>query len=287
MSDSITETEKIYDDYVKYYNDSGRSIGDHIRVLSEFSEIENKVNNREEEITDKIQVTLSKIIFIVKDIPEKEKVEIDTKLGIMTMKKAKRMALKFLELPKNKSMEFYDLINISFINHTIVKLLEITGSRDQELEIQLNIRHLEFLHPKLIHIRNHKSALLLLNRQIIDIHYPTQLRFYKELTDHEKSELRSNSKRVGAPQSEDVPQNKIEQIVKDLLKKYERGEKVETNSNGRKMMYQVIHDTGKREGKANINQIFKYFEVEHPNLLNISDRQFKERIKKAVPIDMK
>lgn len=292
MSDSIVETEEIYDDYVKYYNDAGNTISDHISILAELSIIEQTVKDHGVELEEMLKGAYEYLKLGLESIPEELELIPE---GIIHEKYAKfnneLLEIKLATEIKDFKSSNHGAIGTTFTSDDLTSLKAkidelFEGYEIEKAEIIGAIRTVEGLLVKYRQALNHKMALWPLNMKIIYDYYPPELSFYKELTEDEKSKIRSNGKKLGAPLSKEVPQDEVEEIVINLLEKYERGERVETNRDGRKMMYQVIHD-GKREGKANVNQILKYFEVEHPNLLNITNRQFRERIKKAIPKDMK
>lgn len=113
--------------------------------------------------------------------------------------------------------------------------------------------------------------------------FPPKLSRFKDLSDEEQQKLTA---RVGAPLNQDVPQGKVESIVDNLFRDQESG-RVIVEVDGEKHAYQIIHQNGRWKGKANVNQIYKYFVTVHPDLDGLTDRQLKERIKKALPDDMK
>lgn len=124
----------------------------------------------------------------------------------------------------------------------------------------------------------------LLIPDIINNNYPKTLKFDRN---KESRLLNRLNKKLGAPLKSEVPQSEVEKIVTQVLKETNDAGRLVITLNGEKKAFKIIHKTGKRNGLANVNQISKYFQDAHPDLINMSMRQFKERIIKALPYNMK
>src|SRR5690625_87132 len=113
---------------------------------------------------------------------------------------------------------------------------------------------------------------------------PASLFMYDELEARAKSKMLDFGRRKlpGRPYLEEVPQDKIRDVVRVILENQIEGRIVE---NGKR--YSVIHVIGKKEGKGNVNQIYKYIAELHPELNGLSERAMKDRIKEALPDEMK
>lgn len=288
MDYSENDVKMIFDDYANYYNDSGSSVKDHISVLAEFSSIGQALEHNANEMELSLEESFRTLYITIELLSKGYTREEFSQLNLETI-------LKGLEDLSNRkgtiigSYLFNDVTfdDITSLNDQINSFVENYVVNPEELQVNQSISTIERILSKIKHVSTHMIAVGMLKYKIIEEYYPSELPIYSELSEDDKAKLRLNGNQVGAPLRKDVPQDKIEKIVRDLLEKHERGERIVFNNNGRKKMFQVIHDKGKKKGKANVNQIFKYFEHAHSNLLQISDRQFKERIKKAVPEGMK
>ena len=274
--------ETIYDDYASFYNESCSSNADRIRIASELSTIHNKVKEREAELIAECQKVLTILFDLIKDIQREELVGQNAKNRVLNC-----LLSHFESNNINSRLLHQSLNNIDYLINEIDKLSLEIDNNETDIKIAVSKGRLQMLQSTFVNNHNHEIALWRVTWKIISGLYPEKLPYFDELSEDERTELRSNDSRVGAPPNKNVPQDKVEQIVNDLLENSEGGVRVETSRDGKKMMFQVVHDKGKRKGRANINQIFKYFEFAHPNLLAISDRQFVKRIKKAVPEGMK
>lgn len=293
MDLSANDVEMIFDDYANYYNDSGSSVEDHISVLAEFSSIGQALELHGKEIDSSLKESFSVLYYAFEYIfneylskgftrEELTKVKIESIVEQLDeiVNKEGRLTSSFI---KGEITEKEISILIDKVRYFLKSYVENPENLDIDTDISTIERELRMLKQ----VTPHMAAIGLLKRIIINGYYPSPIPTFSELSEDDKAKLRLNGNQVGAPLREDVPQDEIEQIVRDLLKKSERGVRVEASRDGKKMMFQVVHDNGKRKGRANINQILKYFEFAHPNLLAISDRQFVKRIKKAVPEGMK
>src|SRR5699024_2396743 len=121
--------------------------------------------------------------------------------------------------------------------------------------------------------------------------YQASLKKWDKLYENDRAEIEDGLKttnRHGRPYDEQTPQKDIKRIVHKLLDKFRNDEIITSNIDGQQRSYQIVHQNDRygRKGKANINQICKYFRAVHPDLINIENRWFKERIEKALPDDM-
>ncbi len=181
MSDSVADREKMYDDYVKYYNAAGKTIKDHISVLAEFSKIEEKVKERTRELHEMLQEALISVIDLIKSISDEG---ID---GKQELKKEVLNVLKFYE--KNSEIHQLQINDLIYLEEKINKLFEGLEGKGQQLGIDLLIHSMESIIPKLTQSQNHKTVFWFLNGKIIDEHYPIKIEVYNELDDQGKQEL--------------------------------------------------------------------------------------------------
>jgi hypothetical protein len=288
MNYSETDVEKIFNDYANYYNQSGSTIKDHISVLAEISSIgqalEHHTNDMERSLEKSFQTLHITLELISKGYTREEFIQLNLESILERLEDLANQSGNIIGPYLYNKITFEE---IEDLNNQINNFIDNYVVNPDDLEIDLHIFAIERILSRIRHVATHMIALGMLNYKIIEEYYPSELPIYSELSEEEKTKLRINGNQVGAPLREDVPQDKVEKIVSDLLEKHERDERVVLSNDGKKMMFQIVHEDGRYKGKANVNQIFKYFEHAHPNLLVISDRQFKERIKKAVPEGMK
>lgn len=279
--------QKQYDRYVTYYNESKAPISSYAELLT----IKAGLQQRLKEIKEMIDLYIDDIEYYLNGIFESTLSPDETEA-----------AEDFLESNHERLIENIieyiewgvdNFIHIShpdeFMNHSSNQIRKVCQAYSQPGQAQKSIRVLQSIiwyGKKYERAFYHLRGAQVVADKIIDKNYPPKLLDYRDLEDHEKEELLSN-KKAGAPMNTDVPQDEVEKIVTKLLHQYKRGQTILTNRNGQKRMYKIVHESGKYEGNVNINQIFKYIETAHPELINISDRQFKKRIKKAVPEGMK
>lgn len=276
----------IYDQYVYYYNQAGKSINYHIPILAEFYNVQEVFSERVNELKQDFKELIDSLEEILDE-------KIEEKGGVKSNDTSQSLGeRKNKLLSKLRFYIYYDHIS-SFeeVEEYIFNLLSIFYDQNEDdvefkmIKIYMNASKEKVLKFKSLQI--HEVTLANLKRKIVDQYYPDQLDRYENLSEEGKNEITSKENRVGAPLSKDVPQEEIEKIVADLIVRHNQGEIIKVKFKRQKRAFSVIHEGGVRDGNANINQIFKYFETVHPDRIKISDRQFKERIKKALPENMK
>jgi len=278
MSDSITETDKVYDDYVKYYNDSGKTIGGRISVLAEFLIIEQTVKDRTARLREPIKkayISFKPILErITERISDKNYAEFDIELLEKKLTHEVKSFNSIAHVVGNK----FTLDDLTSLKS---KLDELFDDYDMEkLEFKFAIDTIKEFLIKYRQTLNHASALWTLNLKIVDDYYPPKLHFYNELPEDEKSKLTSNGNNLGAPLREEVPQAEIEEIV--------------INCTVDKKNKRFFHQKGSNKGEPNINQIALHIAETNPNMVNgygnspdqgVAFKTIKRRVERALKND--
>ncbi|MEX2410264.1 MAG: hypothetical protein WD607_02640 [Candidatus Paceibacterota bacterium] len=280
MKSIYTQTAEIYDEYVKYYNNSGNSKGTRISIFSEFVTIEQNVIEFKTAKESVLHGAYEQLHHSLCYTPKQELLEKHPDINLGPFKVKLMDAIKAHELNssgKNHIFSFDDL-NSLFINILrIYKGIKVRSGREL---LETDIFELAEAINKVNHSQRHISALNQINYRILDEFYPTQLRFYKELSDHEKKEILDN-KSPGANPKKEVPQVKIEELVKECIKD--------------KSSKRFIHQSGQQKGKANQSQIYEFIESNYPIMVKgvgadpdkgVVKRTIIRRIVKALPDDM-
>lgn len=269
----------LYDQYITHYNKADNKIS----ILAELYTIQNAIEERRGWI-DEESLSTFKYVFTPyrssENITEaKERLNSQQleqlhhyEIGRTIMEQLKRHLVN-----RHPSKE-----HLRELSDLIIKFFKIRGEADESERYVHKIYRLAWSKTEKHRARNHSMALRMAIDRIIEYNYPTELSYWGNLSEEDKKE----HKKLGAPLNDDVSQSEVESIVNQLLEKHEDGKVIESQY-GEKKQYFIIHENGKWGGRANINQIFKYFEDLYPELINISPRQFQERIKKALPEDMK
>ena len=298
-----TDFYEIYNDYVTYYNEAGENEFEHISTLSKLFVIKTNIQKRlhstekglkgwlfyEKSHWDRITDLYKKNNG--KDLEEilESKNKIESKIEFLI--KNPTFYVNDVQLVHNEGedepLEFEDkLIRVATdLYNFLKKIAPEDPDRRSPYFIISNL--LELFCTHFINA-NHNTALRLIIDEISNKYYPYKLKYYFQLTSSEKQQINLKAEKgVGAPMREDVPQEEIESVVSKILADAKNGQTVKATFQGETRSFLIVHQGGSRDGKANINQIFKYFEAAHPELINLSSRQFKERIKLAVPDKMK
>ena len=298
-----TKYYEIYNDYVDYYNEAGENGFEHISILSKLFILENNIverlNSTEKELMDwlfYVKTHLDNNIDIYKknngkDVEEilESKKEIESKLELFIVNIT--FYVNDFKLDNHEGEdELYEFeVEIIRVATDLNSLLKRIPSESPYGDSPYFIisSFLDLICPYFVNT-NHHVALRFIIDEILNEYYPYKLKYYFQFTASEKKQIeRYTAKGVGAPMREDVPQDKIESVVSEILVDAKNGETVKATFKGETRSFSIIHRGGTRDGKANINQILKYFEAAHPELINLSTRQFKERIKLALPDKMK
>ncbi|MFH5833865.1 hypothetical protein [Halalkalibaculum sp. DA384] len=276
-----------YDRYVKYYNTSKNPIATYAELLT----VKEGLQKRLGELKEKVDLYIDDIEYFLGEIFDSTPSSDVEDSAEDLLASNHRMLVE--NITGHIRWEVGNLNHIhspdEFINFNSNQIAEIYRAYNKYGQEGKALRALKSIivygqryEQAFYHLLGVKS----ITNRIIDENYPKNLVDYRGLEVQEKEEI-LGAKRKGAPLRADVPQDEVEQIVTKLLHQYMLGQSIITNRNGQKRMFKIIHESGKYEGNVNINQIFKYIETAHPELINISDRQFKKRIKKAVPEGMK
>ncbi|HBQ58754.1 MAG TPA: hypothetical protein DD671_03795 [Balneolaceae bacterium] len=268
--------ETIYDDYTRFYNESCSSNADRIRIASELSTIHNKVKERDAELIAECQKVLTILFDLIKDIQREELVGQNAKNRVLNC-----LLSHFESNNINSRLLHQSLNNIDYLINEIDKLSLEIDNNETDIKIAVSKGRLQMLQSSFVNNHNHEIALWRVTWKIISGLYPVKLPYFDELSEDEKTELRSNDSRVGAPPIEDVPQEKIEEIVRDCIK---------DKSNKR-----FIHQSGIQKGKANQSQIYEFIESNYPIMVKgkgaypdkgAVKRTIVRRIVKSLPDDM-
>lgn len=185
MDEIRNEIDKYYNKYVRFYNNSNTTIQRRISTLAELTQIEIAVKNHEVELDKKCQESLSMLIDLIKNIPGKDLNE--------HLMKTKNFLIKYLEhYDKNAWLYEYELNSMSYIVDQIYLLIDGLNSNEYGIKIDVSRAPLIMLQPKLLRVQSHRTALKYVAGKIIDQDYPKNLPLIDELTDNEKSAMRSN-----------------------------------------------------------------------------------------------
>lgn len=279
MSDSIAKTEKVYDEYVKYYNKSGGSIGDHIPIFAEFSRIEETVKNRRNELNDAIQWFIESLFEAIKDISDKD-FTVKHKKNAMELMQVRKEALGDLKFYRENSHDIYLKETIDLLKENVIKLAEGLENEGQKFKLFSFMAGAEGVFPIYLQSNNHRMALKFLNEKIIDEYYPSKLKFYRKLDDQEKRDLEATKNRGGRNLVNEVPQKKIQAIVHECT----------INKTNKR----YFHQMGKNKGAPNINQIALHVAETYPIMVNgygdspdqgVDIKTIKRRVKRALKND--
>ncbi|MDR8389898.1 hypothetical protein NC796_02030 [Aliifodinibius sp. S!AR15-10] len=277
--DSYTMRDR-YDEYVEYYNQAGKKKADHIPILAEFCIIEEKTKNRADDIRENLNGSLAEADeSLEKAIEESESLKTDKVEELQNLKYEIVQSIKWnIENPDYYSKREVEL---SDIKEKIKRFYGIVGLDEQAKLALLLFDFFTEILPRLRIAVNHNKALWFLNGKIIDENYPPILEYYNNLPEDEKNEMQTANKGLGAPLREEVPQEKIEEIVRECTKD--------------KSSKRFIHQSGRYKGKANQSQIFEYIKTNHPVMVKgvginsekgIGKRHLIRRIVEALPNDM-
>lgn len=182
------EMSDIYNDYVSFYNDSGKAKTDLIKAMSELSIILSTVEKHEDEFTADCQDVLKRLIDLLSDIPQKDSNGQSDKNIIMNA------LLSYFESNDINSKVIPDnLHNIDYLINVIHTLSPTLDSKKKQIMIQLSLIELKILQPSFVENHKHKVSLKRVTRKIISGLYPEQLPYFNELSEDEKSEMSSNS----------------------------------------------------------------------------------------------
>lgn len=246
MSDSVTNVEKIYDDYANYYNEAGSTIKAHISVLADFSKIEEAVRERVRELHEMLHEALISVIDLIESISDEDII------GKEEIKDEVLNVLKFYE--GNSVIHPLQLNDILYLREEINKLFEGLEGKGQQLGIDLLILSMESIIPKLSQTQNHKTVFWYLNGKIIDEHYPSKLKMFDELDDNEKNRMNSTKERRGRNFSKEISQINFQEIVDEII--------------GDKSNKRYFHQSGTNKGNPNISQIAQHIAQTYPELVN-------------------
>ncbi|HEX6983101.1 MAG TPA: hypothetical protein VF181_10100 [Balneolaceae bacterium] len=284
MEDSIRDTEAIYNDYVKYYNEAGDSKAHHIPLLAELSRIEETVKERVAELGEMLRESKTLVIENLESIT-KESLNEESEIKDWEEKTELRdEIIDSLKFSIENAGIYTDLLaDFKNLDKKVEDLYKGLDLDIQELGTSLLMLAIETTLPKFIQAKYHRTALWGLNGKIIDQNYPKELKYYKDLPEEEKPRLTSKESHlgVGAPIKDEAPQEKIEEIVQECIR--DRKSK------------RFIHQSGPHEGKGNKVQIYEYIRTNYPNMVKgtgrdpekgLSKRQFFRRIKEALPDSM-
>lgn len=166
----------------------------------------------------------------------------------------------------------YSSFEIEQLQKSIENYCELTGkpfkaSLYEHLNLTLKLQE------KYNELSVQVDAIRMTIKHILDEDFPPKIEEFTE------TQYRDTVKKKGRSLDPTTPQKPIEEVVNFLLKKAIK------EVDGFK---KFIHESGKYKGNANYNQIKEYIIEETPELQGaISDRALLDRIKMAVPDDMK
>ena len=277
---------EIYDDYVDYYNKAGDNKSDHISILAEFAIIEEKIQKSADFSSNK----LSDVVLDWRA----ECMDLFRRYNQSNRQRAEMISELMREIEsKIGSLRKY-LINMDLkpeLNKIATNFDNLLKEMDGFENDQKRLYAVKNFCDKICRYylyENHKFAFEEIIAKILDKNYPSELKYFWNRDSRENNQINFEAVNgLGAPMREDVPQDKIESIVIRILLNNKKGQTIKADCRGETRSFSIVHRGGSRDGKANINQIYKYFEAAHPELINLSSRQFKERIKLAVPDKMK
>lgn len=269
-----------YNYYVQYYNESKNPL----TASAELITIKEGLQQRFEESKENVGLYIDDIRFYLGEIYDSTISSDGNKIG-------KVLATNHIDMIENIvnhiKWEVHNFFHISrsedFINYNFQQIKEVlsaspkNGQEKKSIEaLKAIVRIGEKYEQTYYHLRGIKAVL----DKIIDKNYPTDLKDFNDLEKQEKKEIIEDIS-SGAPPKEEVPQEKIEEIVKECIK---------DRSNKR-----FIHQSGRYKGKANQSQIFEIIKSTYPIMVNESDsytdkgvrkRTIIRRIIKALPDDM-
>lgn len=269
-----------YNYYVQYYN----KLKNPITASAELITVKEGLQKRLEELKEDIDLYIDDITFYLGEV-------YDSTFSTEGSKAEKFSATNHNDLIENIvnhiKWEVHKFFHISrsedFINYNSQQIKEVYNAYSQNAQekksieaLKVIVRNGEKYKQTYYHLRGIQGVI----NRIIDEDYPNGLINYFDLNEQEKKEI-LDDRTLGAPQNEEVPQGKIEEIVKECIK---------DKSNKR-----FIHQSGRYKGKANRNQIFEYIKLNYPRMVNdtgthstkgVTRRTIFRRIVKALPDDM-
>jgi hypothetical protein len=270
--------EKFYNKYVRFYNKKP------IRALADFRLILTSLDKRYDEKKDQISFTLKTFKANISSLSFK-----DNEMEIPEVHPNNLGEIL------NWETELFDLIDELFetawinssllrepnerhlddIRDLIHKIYESVKSEPYQSEGMDYIHMAYEAYEDLKRIDLNKSALKFISDRILDKGYPNRFKLLEEMTEAEQEKLHQEiEKKAGRKNKKSVPQKEIKAIVTNLIKDSESK--------------RFIHQNGRWKGNANVNQIYKFIDENHSEFTNnLSLRQMKTRIKKALPNDMK
>lgn len=289
MGDSKeTPMSEIYDQYVDYYNSAGKNINNHISVLSEFKNIKELASERVQEITTLLESLYEDLEEILED-----KIE-NWNGNVRSFSESNQLLIelkgKILSTIKHLIQDLKDSskeVDTEYVEGLLQQFFKKVNQPNQLDSILFFLAFSRGVKPNYRVANNHFISLEKICNRIIENNFPSELKAYGNLSEDEKNDIKTQATKLGAPLREDVPQDKIENIIRSIFSNLKKGQVFKAKIKRKTRGYSIVHQGGNRDGQANINQIFKYFEAAHPDLINLTPRQFKKRIKKALPENMK
>lgn len=272
--------QKQYDRYVKFYNASSRPIA----AYSELLTIKNGLQQLLKEMYENVDLYIDDIKFYLGETYDPS---LASEGDILDEIHATTHNNLIENIVNHIKWEVHNFSHIShskdFIKHNSQQIKMVYKAYNRNDHEQESIKALKAIvrtgkkhEQTYYHLKGIKAVVA----KIIDEDYPARLNNYFELKEQEKKEI-FDEKRPGANPKKEVPQLKIEEIVKECIR---------DKSNKR-----FIHQSGMQRGKANQSQIYEFIESNYPIMVKgkgahpdkgVVKRTIVRRIVKALPDDM-